>query len=73
MPEKPFVSKEVRARPFAVQVELGNVFMMPGSWNTEYVDEMAGFPKAKNKDQIDASSGAFNLLSQQVQLTATAF
>ena len=73
IPERPHASKEVRARPFAIQVEQGNVFMVPGNWNSEFIDEMASFPSGRAKDQIDSASSAFNLLSQQITLTATAF
>lgn len=55
-------SKEVRAMPFAAQIEGGNVRMVQGEWNTVYVDELMAFPESKFKDQVDASSGAFNTL-----------
>lgn len=56
-------SKETRAEPFAAQVQGGNVYLAAGSWNYAYLDEAACFPNGKFKDQIDASSAAFNYLT----------
>lgn len=55
-----------RARPFAAQVEAGNVLIVEGDWNRAYLDELHGFPEAKFDDQVDASSGAFNKLNLAV-------
>lgn len=55
-------SKEVRADPFSSQVNIGNVVLLRGAWNNEYLSEARKFPVGKYKDQIDASSGAFNKL-----------
>jgi predicted phage terminase large subunit-like protein len=55
-------SKEVRAEPFAAQVQGGNVSMVAGTWQADYLDEMISFPNGKHRDQVDASSGAFNRL-----------
>jgi predicted phage terminase large subunit-like protein len=54
--------KDDRARPFAAQCEIGNVFIVKGEWNESYLDELCSFPSAKFKDQVDASSGAFGRL-----------
>ena len=56
-------SKEVRAEPFAAQAEAGNVRLVRGAWNQDYIDELASFPTGTYKDQADASSGAFNKLA----------
>jgi predicted phage terminase large subunit-like protein len=56
-------SKEIRAEPFATQVEAGNVDFVEGAWNAEYIDELCDFPSGKLKDQVDASSGAFGRLT----------
>ena len=55
-------SKELRADPFSVQVNMGNVSMKRGEWNRDYLAELEFFPKSQYKDQVDASSGAFNYL-----------
>lgn len=56
--------KEQRADPFAVQVNAGHVYIAIGRWNDEYINEMKFFPRSRYKDQIDASSLAFNLLAR---------
>jgi predicted phage terminase large subunit-like protein len=55
--------KETRARPFAAQVEAGNVAMLRKPWNKAFIDEAALFPFGKYKDQIDAAAGGFNKLA----------
>jgi predicted phage terminase large subunit-like protein len=56
-------SKEVRADPFAEQVQGGNVKLIAGSWQYELLDELESFPAGKYRDQTDACSGAFNRLA----------
>lgn len=63
--------KELRAHGFNSQWEAGNVKLYKGgakqgSWITQYLVELRGFPYGKYKDQVDASSGAFNALAGQV-------
>lgn len=60
--ERPTGDKVVRAEPYAVQVEAGNVRLLRGPWNAEFIAEHRKFPRGKYKDQIDSSSGAFNKL-----------
>lgn len=54
--------KAVRAEPYSVQVEAGNVYVLEAEWNQAFIDEHKTFPVGKYKDQIDASGGAFNKL-----------
>lgn len=61
--DNPTGDKETRARPFACQVEAGNVDLVQGEWNKEYMDELKFFPFGKFMDQVDASSLAFNKLA----------
>lgn len=51
--------KELRADPFSSQVNGGNVYLAPGAWNKDYIEEMKFFPFSTYKDQVDGSSGAF--------------
>jgi predicted phage terminase large subunit-like protein len=60
----PTGSKEARAEPFAAQCEAGTVSLVRGAWNADYVDELCLFPMSAVADQVDASSGAYNCLSQ---------
>jgi predicted phage terminase large subunit-like protein len=52
-------SKEVRAEPFAAQVQSGNVWLVAGGWHHAFLDELETFPSGRWKDQVDAASGAF--------------
>jgi hypothetical protein len=61
--EKPTGDKRTRAQPFAAQAEAGNVRIVAGEWNRDYLDELTLFPEGANDDQVDASSGAFNKLA----------
>ena len=55
-------SKEVRAEPFATQVQGGNVYLVAGIYQNDLLDEMVSFPNGKYRDQVDSCSGAFNRL-----------
>ena len=51
--------KTLRWNPFAAQCEAGNVIIVLGGWNTEFLDEICAVPNALHDDQADAASGAF--------------
>jgi predicted phage terminase large subunit-like protein len=54
--------KVQRAEPFASQCENGNVWLVEGDWNKEFLDEICLFPGGARKDIADACSGAFGRL-----------
>lgn len=61
-------SKLVRAEPFSAQwqglsgTSHGNVSLLPGEWNAEYLSQLEAFPDSKYKDMVDASATAFSEL-----------
>jgi predicted phage terminase large subunit-like protein len=60
----PHKDKVTRALPFSAQCEGGNVKIVRGPWNDAYLTELENFdgdPKHK-MDQVDASSGAFEMM-----------
>lgn len=59
---RPTGTKEARATPLAAQVEAGNVKLVEGAWNEEFLQEIELFPFAKHDDQVDAAADAFNEL-----------
>lgn len=61
--ERPTGEKSSRAEPYSVQVEAGNVKLVAGAWNHDFIEEHKAFPVGKHDDQIDGSSGAFNKLA----------
>jgi predicted phage terminase large subunit-like protein len=58
-------SKIDSARPVAAQAEAGNIKIVQGAWNGDLLDEVELFP-GKFKDQVDALSGAYEMLSSGV-------
>lgn len=52
-------SKVARAEPFAAQWQYGNVDVVLGEWNEDYLNELEAFPEGKFKDQVDASADGF--------------
>lgn len=57
-------SKETRAEPFAAQWQAGNVEIVKGEWNEQYLSQLEAFPEGKFKDMVDASSSAFGELEK---------
>jgi predicted phage terminase large subunit-like protein len=58
-------SKDIRAEPFAAQVQGSNVWMVAGRWNDDFIDEAEGWPNSKFRDQVDAAAGAFNRMTSK--------
>ncbi len=62
--ERPTGDKVMRADPFSVQVNGENVrIKSDAKWGRVYLDELQFFPFSTYKDQVDASSGAFTVLT----------
>mgnify|MGYP002622121429 FL=1 len=55
--------KATRADPFAAQWQAGNVRLVKGEWNQQYLDEMELAPSGAFVDQMDASALAYNELA----------
>jgi len=56
--------KDLRLEPFAAQCEAGNVYLVKGLWNLDFVEEMCAVPNGAFRDQADAAGGAFNKLAK---------
>lgn len=54
-----------RADPFSVQVNIANVALVRADWNQSFKEELSIFPFGTYQDQVDAASGAFNLLAKK--------
>lgn len=68
--------KVQRAGPLSAQAEPrgaehGQVKLVSAPWNLPYLQELEGFPEWKNDDQVDASSGAFSMLSGHMSTTVS--
>ena len=64
-------SKLIRAEPYASQLGGDNVRILRDTavrrWNAAYISELVEFSSSKHDDQVDASSGAFNMLAAKRQ------
>ena len=63
--DRPTGNKALRAEPLAAQVNIGNVSLLEGAWNKDFLDELRSFPKGRYKDQVDAASQAFAALTRK--------
>jgi len=55
--------KVLRAKPLAAQALAGNVKLLAGSWNEEFLNQLHNFPDPQYHDDIvDAASGMYNEL-----------
>jgi len=62
--DRPTGNKETRAEPFACSVNGNLVRMIKAEWNYAYINELMHWPMSGYKDQVDASSGAYNKLTK---------
>lgn len=55
--------KVKRAQPLAAQALAGNVKLLRGPWNEEFLTQMHGFPDLAHDDIPDSASGCYNALT----------
>lgn len=53
-------SKEVRLRVASPRVECGRIFLVDGSWNDDFLDEVCGFPAMPHDEFVDILCYAIN-------------
>lgn len=59
--EKTTGKKSDRARPFSSMAQAGNIRLLKGRWNGDFLDELEIFPtEGAHDDQVDAASLAFS-------------
>ena len=63
--DRPQGDKVYRADPYSVQVNDGNISLLQGDWNYEFIEEHRHFPNSTYKDQVDAAAGAFAKLTSK--------
>lgn len=54
--------KTSRARPVSSAAEAGNVKIVRGKWNNDFLDEIESFPNGAHDDMVDSVSGCFEKL-----------
>lgn len=60
--DRPTGDKIYRADPLASRINGGHVYLLKGTWNKAFIDELRLFPNGTYKDQVDGASGAFSKL-----------
>lgn len=55
---RPTGDKVARAKPMASAAEAGNLRLVHGPWNRDFINECVGFPGRDHDDQVDAVSWA---------------
>lgn len=63
-------NKADRAIPIASQCNAGNVRLVRGDWNADFLDEVGTFPASTFKDQVDALSRAYDEFTKAANDTA---
>lgn len=65
--DRPSGDKDTRLRPLSGQAQIGNVYLVQGEWNEEFIAELCAIPNGRYRDQADAASGAFNRLLEVIE------
>jgi len=55
--------KLTRGLPFAAQAQNGNVVLVRGEWNRDWLDEIVAMPHGAHDDQWDSAAHAFRELT----------
>jgi predicted phage terminase large subunit-like protein len=63
-------NKEVRAKAISAQAEAGNVKIVRGNWNDDFLRELEGFPTGRHDDACDALSGAHGMMAAPCAFTS---
>ena len=56
--------KVTRFGPFSAQAGAGNVKVLRGAWNEDFLGALESFPDARHDDDADAAAGAFALFHE---------
>jgi len=63
-PEK---DKITRAQPLLARAEQGKVYIVRADWTNALIDELCAFPETEHDDQVDALSGAMEMIGNNNQ------
>lgn len=61
---RPTGPKDEYVNPLSAAAEAGNVKLVRGPWNGEFLNELAGYPEAGHDDQVDAAAKAVDRLTE---------
>jgi len=60
--------KIVAAGPISAQCEAGNVHIVRGAWNDQFISELEQFPEGSHDDQVDGFSGVYSSMLANVRV-----
>jgi predicted phage terminase large subunit-like protein len=63
----PHDNKLARAKPVSVQAQAKNIRLVRGTWNAPYLAVLEGFGGTGHDDDVDATSGAFRLVTTEAR------
>lgn len=61
---KPVGDKVERARPWQLRAKQGKVKLVRAPWNLDFIREATSFPKGRHDDDVDAVSGAVQMIAE---------
>lgn len=65
--DRPTGDKETRAKPLSAKVAAGNIRLLRGPWNRDFIEELGLYPNGRFKDQVDAASAALDKLTADAE------
>lgn len=69
--DRPSGDKDTRMLPVSAQAQIGNLYLVAGDWNEDFITELCAIPNGRYRDQADATSGAFNRLVEIINAQPT--
>jgi predicted phage terminase large subunit-like protein len=63
-------SKVLRANPVSAHAQRGAIKLVRGPWINDFLDELEMFPGGTHDDQVDALSGAFEVIDKAPNISA---
>jgi predicted phage terminase large subunit-like protein len=61
--DAPSTSKVVASLGFRAAAERGDVYLVRGPWNEDFLRECESFPTGSHDDSVNAAYGAYNRLT----------
>jgi predicted phage terminase large subunit-like protein len=62
-------AKEKNAAPLSSYAQSGNVYLLEGDWNEDFLEQIEAFPNSKHDDRVESAAGAFQCLSKEQEIT----
>lgn len=60
---RPEGDKVMRAQPWFSEAQAGHIYMLKGSWNNPFLNQLASFPMGMHDDKVDGVSGARQIIA----------